>query len=555
MTHRWTVPQADEGALRRFAEAVALKLRAGDTLSLAGDLGAGKTTFARALVRALLDDDAAEVPSPTFSIVQTYDTPRLALAHLDLYRLSHEDEVTELGIEELRAAGAIVVEWAERAPSVLGPDRLDVALAEGAGETTRNLTLMGFGSWADRLQRIEAMLTFLDRVAAWRRSRIHYLQGDASARAYAKLTLPQHPGRDRPRQPSATRDRGGAATTPAGEFVVVSNEGAGRETALLMDWPRQPDGPPIRNGLPYSRIAHLAEDVSAFTAVAGVLARHAFAAPAIFAADLDQGFLVIEHLGERVFGREIAAGRPMLPLWRDATDVLIALRSIPSAALDGAPVGFGSSAVRRLPAYDIDAMAIETELLLDWYWPMMKGAPPTVEAYAGAAHLWSALFPHVSSHPPCIVLRDFHSPNLLVLDGRGSDPKARVGLIDFQDAMQGHPAYDLVSLLQDARLDVPPEIEAELLDHYCRRVAKGEPAFDEAAFRLAYAILGAQRNTKILGIFARLAKRDGKRTYLAHIPRIWRYLERDLAHPGLADLRTWYDAAFAPALRATVPTA
>jgi tRNA threonylcarbamoyl adenosine modification protein YjeE len=530
MTHRWTVQQADEAAIRRLAEAISLKLRPGDTLSLAGDLGAGKTTFARALVRALLDDDAAEVPSPTFSIVQTYDTLQLAIAHLDLYRLASEDELDELGIEDMRSHGALVVEWAERAPSILGPDRLDIELAEGGEETRRNLTLTGHGTWSERLARLEAMLAFLDREPWWRSSRIHYLQGDASARAYARLT----------------NDRGAGCGSSPGE-------GEGTRTALLMDWPRQPDGPPIRNGLPYSRIAHLAEDVSAFTAVAGLLSRHGFAAPAIHAADLDHGFLVLENLGEHVFGHEIAAGQPMRALWRDATDVLVAVRAIPGEALVAAPVGFGSAATHAIPAYDAGAMAIETELVLDWYWPMTKGASAPRAEYAEAARLWAALFPHVLAHRPCLVLRDYHSPNLIVLANRGPDAKARVGLIDFQDAMQGHPAYDLVSLLQDARLDVPADIEAELLDHYCRATAEIEPCFDADAFRLAYAILGAQRNTKILGIFARLAKRDGKRAYLAHIPRIWRYLERNLSHPSLAALAGWYDASFPGAVRAAVP--
>jgi aminoglycoside/choline kinase family phosphotransferase len=127
-----------------------------------------------------------------------------------------------------------------------------------------------------------------------------------------------------------------------------------------------------------------------------------------------------------------------------------------------------------------------------------------------------------------------------------------VGLIDFQDAMRGPLAYDLVSLLQDARVDVPADLEAELLSYYCREVGSRGAGFDEAQFRFAYAALGAQRNTKILGIFARLSKRDGKHGYLAHIPRIWRYLARDLAHPELQPLCKWYDRHFPAAARGRV---
>jgi aminoglycoside/choline kinase family phosphotransferase len=152
-----------------------------------------------------------------------------------------------------------------------------------------------------------------------------------------------------------------------------------------------------------------------------------------------------------------------------------------------------------------------------------------------------------------LALRDFHSPNLLYSPERNGASYNQVGLIDFQDALLGHPAFDLVSLLQDARLDVAPEIEDRLYARYAAAAAAADPEFDDSAFRFAYAALGAQRNTKILGIFARLWKRDGKPHYLRHIPRIWRYLERDLEHPGLAALATWYDAHFPPAARSLPP--
>ena len=140
------------------------------------------------------------------------------------------------------------------------------------------------------------------------------------------------------------------------------------------------------------------------------------------------------------------------------------------------------------------------------------------------------------------MLRDYHSPNLILLDDRSG--AGRVGIIDFQDALQGPLAFDLVSLLQDARLDVPADIETELLQRYCSKASTGNEVFDEARFRRTYALLGAQRNTKILGIFTRLARRDNKTRYLAHMPRIWGYLERNLAHPALSGLAAWYDEHF-----------
>jgi len=189
--------------------------------------------------------------------------------------------------------------------------------------------------------------------------------------------------------------------------------------------------------------------------------------------------------------------------------------------------------------------------ILDWYWPAVRGAAvPTAERDEFVS-LWGDVFTELAKAPPGWVLRDYHSPNLLWLPERQGI--ARVGVIDFQDAMRGPAAYDLVSLLQDARLDVPPELEAQLFDHYCSGVA-ARGGFDRDAFAFAYAALGAQRNTKIVGIFARLAKRDGKPGYLHHIPRLWRYLDRDLAHPQLAPLKRWYERHFPAAARA-VPAA
>ncbi len=140
-----------------------------------------------------------------------------------------------------------------------------------------------------------------------------------------------------------------------------------------------------------------------------------------------------------------------------------------------------------------------------------------------------------------------HSPNLIWLPERSG--AAKVGILDFQDAVNEHFAFDLVSLLQDARVDVSATLESELLAHYCAAVRRSEPQFDEAEFTFAYNALGAQRNTKILGIFARLAGRDGKPQYLGHLPRVWGYLERNLRHPALGSLAAWYDRHFPVSLR------
>lgn len=522
--HEWRVVDADERTVVRLAERLALKLAAGDVVALSGDLGAGKTTFARALIRALLGDADAEIPSPTFSLVQVYAAPRLEVAHLDLYRISGDDELIELGLDEQLASGAAIIEWPERAPGLSAASRLDVHIVQGTLSDQRTLHLAGHGPWAPRLARIAALSDFLDRHPPWGSAKAAYLQGDASARAYARLAL------DSP--PDLPHKREGEAELP--------------RTTILMDQPRQPDGPPIRNGLPYSRIAQLAEDVRPFVAVAEALRRAGLSAPEIYAADLDGGFLVLEDFGDRVFGAEIAKGAPQAGLWRAATDTLLALSAVPVP--DAIPLPDGIA--HRIPPQDAAVLGIEVELLPDWYWRAVHGRaiPPDVRAEFVAA--WESLFGRLERQPKGWVLRDYHSPNLVWLPDR--DGPRRVGLLDFQDALVGSPAYDLVSLLQDARLDVPAALEDELLARYVDKRGP-ESAFDSAAFRFAYAALGVQRNTKILGIFARLAMRDGKHTYLRHIPRIWRYLARGLAHPDLAALARWFDRHFPDAVRHRPP--
>ncbi len=346
-------------------------------------------------------------------------------------------------------------------------------------------------------------MTFLDSQADWRGARVSYLQGDASTRAYARL---------------------------AGDG----------ETVLLMDAPRQPDGPPVRDGKPYSRIAHLAEDmVRPFVAVGAALRAAGLSAPEVVAMDLDKGLLLVEDLGDRAFGAEIAAGRAaQAELWRAAVDALTRRRGGPVPA--SLPLPDGTS--YTLPRRDRAAFEIEIDLLLDWYWPAVKGAPAPDSVRAEFGALWAPVLARLLALAGGWFLRDYHSPNLIWLPGRAGI--ARVGMIDFQDALNEHFAFDLVSLLQDARVTVPEELERELFAYYCAEIEKREPGFDRAAFAAAYADFGAQRNTRLLGLWARLLKRDAKPQYLQHISRTWGYLARNLRAPALAGLEAWYDLHF-----------
>ncbi len=532
---RHEIEHGDLGAMRRLAEALALILAPGDVIALRGDLGAGKTTFARFLIHALSGGREGEVPSPTFSLLQTYETARGRICHFDFYRLSGEEETVEIGLDEALGEAICLIEWPERAEAALPETRLEIAIAEiaedetGAAAEGRRIVLTGRGEWAERLERLAHLRAFLDE-AGWGEAQIAHLQGDASTRRYARLA--RAGGMDTPDGP----DNAGGGGTP--------------ERAILMDWPRQPDGPPIRDGKPYSAIAHLAEDVRPFVAVDRALRDMGLAAPALLAADLKRGFLLLEDLGPQDFRAALAGGADMAALWQAAVEVLLHVRASPPP--EAIPIAGGES--YRLPVYDLDAFLIEVALLTDWAVALLTGTPPCPDARDEFLALWRDLLaPLVSRPPEGWVLRDYHSPNLIWRPDRAG--LARVGLVDFQDAVRGPLAYDLVSLLQDARVSVPPPLETALLDRYCAEARARETDFDAAAFRRDYAVLGAQRATKVLGIFARLALRDGKRAYLAHMPRVWQALERNLAHPALAALGAWYARHLPPALRRTPPHA
>jgi hypothetical protein len=200
-----------------------------------------------------------------------------------------------------------------------------------------------------------------------------------------------------------------------------------------------------------------------------------------------------------------------------------------------------------LPTYDRGALEIEVELLVDWYWPALRGEPAPAAVRREFLGAWQPVLERLERQPQSWVLRDFHSPNLIWLADR--DGARRAGVLDFQDAQRGPAAYDLASLLQDARVDTLEALEKSLFAHYCAAAGAADPGFDEAEFAFAYSALGAQRNTKILGIFVRLARRDGKPQYLAHLPRIWGYLERNLRHVTLAPLAAWYGRHFPAAAR------
>jgi N-acetylmuramate 1-kinase len=491
----WTFEAPNEATTLAVAAAQAAWLEPGDFVALTGDLGAGKSAFARGLLRALTEAPELEAPSPTFTLMQVYEAARGPVVHADFYRLRGPTELANLGWDEAIDGAIAIVEWPEKVVQALPADRLEVDIGFDAkrGPDFRFVTLRGFGTVSSRLSLALGVARLLER-AGWTDASRDFLQGDASTRAYERLTRPTG------------------------------------ETAILMISPPRPDGPILRFGKPYPAIAKLSPDIRAFIAMDEGLRGLGYSAPALIAFSIDEGLALIEDLGSATVAQ---SGVPDGARYAPAIALLADLheRELPPSLSAG-------EESYELPVYDIEAMLVEVELVLDWYASAVARVTPPSGARMQFLAIWRELLAPILAEPSSWTLRDYHSPNLHWLAERQG--LKRIGLIDFQDAVMGPPAYDVVSLLQDARVDVPEDLEMRLAALYMRRRAATDPAFETQRFAAAYAAMGAQRATKILGLFARLDKRDHKPEYLRHLPRIERYLARNLAHPLLQPLAVWY---------------
>lgn len=362
------------------------------------------------------------------------------------------------------------------------------------------------GAMTQAPARRSIMMAFIDQ-AGWGGAELRPLAGDASSRSYVRLVRGAH-------------------------------------TAMLMDQPRGAEMaacPPgasesDRRKLGYNAMARLAgPDCRPFAAVGHFLRGQGLSAPDTIAHDYANGFLLIEDLGDGRFADLIMSGQSERPLYETAIDVLAGLHSVRAPEVLPVP---GGGDVALLP-YDTLAMESEVHLLTEWFYPAATGRTLANDAQLAFSDAWRSALGQLEISEPVVVLRDYHAENLMWLEGRAG--ASRAGLLDFQDALAGSPAYDLISLTEDARRDVSAELGDAMTDRYVEHRRSLNSQFDEEAFRFAAALLATQRNTKIVGIFARLWKRDGKPRYTQFLPRMWGYLERDLSHPALGDLKGWFD--------------
>jgi N-acetylmuramate 1-kinase len=481
----------DDAATRQLGEDLALSLRIGDCLALSGDLGAGKSALARALLRALADDEGLEVPSPTFTLVQSYPL-RIPVSHFDLYRLGDPGELVELGFDEALETGICMVEWPEMAETELPAERISLRLqTEGDG---RRATIIAPARQAERIRRVLQIRAFLDR-HGYSGAERRFLTGDASMRAYESI------------------------------YPVD-----GSDRVILMDWPLRPEGPPVLDGKSYPKVAHLAEDAFPFIAIADMLREHGFATPEIYHVDYEHGLLLIEDLGTD--GVLDADGKPIAARYRASVACLAHLHGL----ILPREIPVTPTHIHFIPDFDRTAMRMEARLLLDWYLPWKRGEPASDAERTNYLSIWDDLIDQLATSEKSLLLRDLHSPNIIWRGEKtGID---RIGLIDFQDAMIGPTAYDLASLVQDARVTIEPALFEQLMADYLS-LRRAQNDFDEQQFLKSWAIMSAQRNCKLAGLWVRLKQRDGKSGYLKHMPRTLTYLRAAFEHEALAPLRDW----------------
>ena len=485
---QFTFDPLDENASIALAHDLALVLKEGDVLALDGDLGLGKSTLARALLRARADDPYLEVPSPTFTLVQDYQIDDLSISHFDLYRISDFEELYEIGLEESWQDGCALIEWPDRAEDLLPAETLWLHFEQGDNPDARRLTLSGSVTWADRLQRLCEKRALLIG-SGWGDALRDPIAGDLSPRSY-----------DRVKKADASA------------------------VAIMMDSPERQPGPELADGRLYDEVAHRVTRLAPMVSITENLDTLGLRVPHIYGHQLDQGLMLWED-----FGAETLATGPEAPIAERFMATLSALARLHERDI---PTAFdGSGGIHPLSRFDPDALSVELDVFLDWYWPYTRGDIEP-EALTNFKKLWTPLLDRLQKTEQSLVLRDVQDPNCFWL---GDD---NIGFIDFQDCMIGPAAYDIAALCLDARVTICPTLESQLKAHYCSE--RQFSAEQIEAFEEAYALCGAQRTSKNLGAFARAHTSLGRSDYLEHIPRGLDYLGRVLEHPALTALGDFY---------------
>lgn len=502
MTFTTTLTWGDEQATTAFATQLAGYVIAGDLILLQGDLGAGKSAFARALIKALGTQEK-HIPSPTYTLVQTYDDTRIPTAHVDCYRLSSAEEWATLELDAYRTHGLIVAEWPQNAAvafeQVPYVCQANISENDSAGTLTLALTANEDGSRTVTLTADTSWHTRLAMVDRAQFSRTDNPEG-------RKQFLTDHGYGD------AAIELAAADASFRSFWRVTQND----TTHMLMDAP-----PPLESVARYQHVWQYLKDVG-------------LRVPDIYAADANNGYILQEDWGNTTLFNAVTAGQTDLTSWYGkAVDVLMHLAAADKPA--------------DLPRYSAETLWMEAARFANWYVPHATGRAMHPEDRQQLLEIWQPLFSKILNVPETTVLWDYHAGNMMLLAAEPGTGFQNLGLLDFQDARLGPITYDLSMLLQDARLDVPQELQ----DAQVKRVVDaldGAVTMDD--FMTSYALVSLQRTFKIIGGFTRLALRDGKTKYLDFLPRCWQQVEASLTHPACADLQKFMQPYVEQGLRA-----
>jgi tRNA threonylcarbamoyl adenosine modification protein YjeE len=460
-----------------LAQKIARFIEPGDTLLLQGDLGAGKSHFARSFIQAM-GTKQSHIPSPTFTLVQAYDDTRLPLIHADLYRLKDASELDDLDMHDYFGHGVCLIEWPERAAKALPQTALTLHFTV-TGEDTRKVELLGDARWQKRLKLMlqpadtsRAEKDFAGFLAkhGFAGAEVVSVSGDASFRRYFRVK-------------------------------------AGNRSAIMMDVP----------AVLQDNESGLEGVIKPFLKMNEYLHKAGLRVSEIYGVDEKQCLILHEDFGDTSLYSH--SPKKCDPAWLQvAVEALIQIAR--------------AKPLTTLKPFDAALMNRSVSLYTDWYLPTQRGHATAPDERARFLEAWAQVYKPMVSSPLGVQLRDYHSPNIMLL---GQVPSLNnLGLIDYQDATYGPLAYDLVSVLYDARLPVDECTRRDLLEHYMVKTG-----VDAKAFETSFYLLSLMRNTRILGVFVRLAQRDGKRNYLEKIPILLPYIQEALQHPAAAPVRPW----------------
>ena len=470
LTKHCPTPEATE----KLAADIAPYLLPSDVIGLEGYLGAGKSHFARALIRAL-GSKQKHLPSPTFTLIQIYDDTRMPVAHADFYRLSAPEEADELSLEPFLKHGLTLIEWPENAPHLIPENALRLCFDDdGHG---RKITLKAPDSWAKRFGLFAAEC----RRASTEKGRLNYLE--------------------------STTGKRGQLVTPVSDdasfrtYWRVRGEDGCR---ILMDAP-----PPI-------------EDLPRFVEIGKFLESVGIHSPHVYHVDGKKGYAMIEDMGKHTFFDAMAEGADMRTLYEKAVDVLIHLANNTQGPVE-----------HYTEAQFLD----EASVFCDWYMPVTNGHATHTADRQQFRNIMAGFYQTVMAAPHTTMLKDYHCQNLMLLGdpkkvtNKSGKPEiieniADVGVLDFQDAKIGPVTYDLASLLYDVRFDVPEYLHDVLID---RLLAGLDQKIDRPTFMTALRLIQLQNLLRIAGVFSRLAFRDGKKHYLNFMPRLWHHFDKLIA--------------------------